>query len=58
MWLLNELAKLNARWVLMVLWLFKPCIRFNMDLLHMWELREIVCREIIQNGHPFFRGRK
>lgn len=58
MWLMNELSKVNAKLALMMLWLLKPCIRHNPDLLLLWEIKEIVCREIIVNGHPWFRGRK
>ena len=57
MWLLNELAKLNDQITLVTLYIFKPSIRFNQDILLMWEIKEVICKEIIRNGHPWFRNK-
>ena len=57
MWFFDQLVRLNAKFILMILWISKPYIRNNPDLLLMWEIREVVCRELIDNGHPIFRNK-
>ena len=58
MWLLDQVARFNAQITLMVLVLFKPLISSNPDILHAWEVKQLVCMEIIRNGHPYFRYRR
>lgn len=58
MWILDQFARFNSYMTLIMLLALKPCIRNNPDILHLWEVKEIVCREIIVNGHPLFRNRR
>ena len=58
MWLIDQITRFNAQVTLLVIYLIKPLFRSSADVTMMFEIREIVCRDIVQNGHPYFRNRR
>ena len=58
MWLIDQITRFNAQVTLIVIYLVKPLFSSSADATMMFEIREIVCRDIVQNGHPYFRNRR
>ena len=58
MWLIDQMARFNAQVTLLTIYLMKPLFRCSADITFLFEVKEIVCRDIIVNGHPFFRSRR
>ena len=58
MWLVDQIARINAQLTLLTIYLIKPLFSFSADVTFAFELKEIICRDIIVNGHPFFRNRR